>query len=119
MSAMCLTLVSISSFAGSPETITIKMNEVGHGEEDVERPPKGFRIPSSPKECTIDFENHRIELSTFEFILSYELWDEDGTYPIESFASDSEFVEILSGESGAYQLRLVGEDRVYLGYIEL
>lgn len=55
------------------------MNGIGLGEEDIEYHKKGHRIPSARKECTIDFENHRIELSTSEFILSYELWDEDGT----------------------------------------
>ncbi len=115
---MCLTLVSVSSFAGTTP-ISIVMNEIGHGEEDIEYPNKGHRIPSKPIECTIDLDNHRIELTTSEFITTYELWEEDGTYPIATCASDSEFVEFLSVLSGEYQLRLVGEEHVYIGYLEL
>lgn len=119
MSAICLTLVSMSTFAETSETISIEMNEVGHGEEDHEHPPKGFRMPVASTRCTIEFENLRIELSTSEIILTYELWDEDGITLMASFASDYEFVDFLSGLSGGYQLRLIGEDHVYIGYLEL
>lgn len=80
---------------------------------------KGHRMPFAPIICTIDFKNHRIELSSSEFIIAYELWDEDGTYVIGSNASDSEFVDFISGLSDLYQLRLIGVEHVYIGYLEL
>lgn len=102
--------------ASEDQTIEMMVDE----EPEVgERPSKGIRMPSHSKECTIDFGNHRIELSTSEFILSYELRDEDGTLTLASYASDAEFVEFLSGVSGTYQLRLIGEEHVYIGYLEL
>lgn len=112
----CLSLVSISAFAGS-DSISIGMT-ISQVEEE-EHPLKGWRIPSSPKECTIDFENHCIELSSSEFIIAYELWDEEGTYIIGSNASDSEFVDFMSGLSGMYQLHLIGVEHVYVGHLEL
>ena len=112
----CLSLVSISAFAGS-DSISIGMTISQVDEE--EHPLKGWRIPSSPEECTIDFENHCIVLSSSEFIITYELWDEEGTYIIGSNASDSEFVDFMSGLSGVYQLRLIGVEHVYVGYLEL
>ncbi len=78
-----------------------------------------MRIPTTPILCTIDFENHRIELSTTDFITTYELWDEDGMFLLASYTTDSEFVGNLSNLTGAYQLRLVGEDHIYMGYLEL
>ncbi len=116
LSGLCLILVSIPSFAKS-EQIAIGLF-IDSTFED-ERPSKGNRAPSVSVIGTIDFENHRIELSSSEFILAYELWDEDGTYVIGSNASDSEFVDFISGLSGVYQLRLIGVEHVYVGYLDL
>lgn len=107
---------SVATFASIHEpSIGIQVFEKPEPKEET---PRGCRTPSLPIECTIDFENHCIELSSSEFILAYELWDEDGTYVIGSNASDSEFVDFISGLSGVYQLRLIGVEHVYVGYLE-
>lgn len=108
---------SVASIASTHEpTVQIRVCE----DPDIkEEPNRGKRIPSSPIECTIDFQNLRIELSSTEYINSFEVWDEEGVYPIASYDYDSEFVDFLSGLSGVYQIQLVGEEHVYIGYIEL
>ncbi|MDE6521869.1 MAG: hypothetical protein K2L17_03540 [Muribaculaceae bacterium] len=116
LSGLCLILVSIPCFAKS-EQIAIGLF-IDSTLED-ERPSKGNRAPAVSVICTIDFENHRIELSSSEFITAYELWDEDGTYVIRSNALDSEFADFISGLSGVYQLRLIGVEHAYIGYIDL
>ncbi len=114
--------ISIATYAFAsfalPKTPTIEII-VNEAPDNVGPPNKGMRTPSSPKECTIDFDNHRIELPTSEFISAYELWDVDGTYVIASYASEPEFVDFLYELTGEYQLRLNGEDHVYIGYLEL
>ncbi len=117
ISGLCLSFASLSAFAVH-ESISLGIS-IQEDNEEEDLPSKGFRIPSSHKECTIDFQNHRIGLSTSEIILTFELWDEDGITLMASFASDHGFVDFLSGLSGGYQLRLIGEDHVYIGYLEL
>lgn len=116
LSGLCLILISIPSFAKS-EQIAIGLFIDSTIVDDA--PSKGNRAPAVSVIGTIDFENHRLELSSSEFITAYELWDEDGTYVIGSYGSDSEFVDFMSGLSGVYQLRLIGVEHVYVGYLEL
>lgn len=87
-------------------------------DEGKDVPSKGMRIPSVPVVCTIDFEHHLISAAPYE-ITTYELWDEDGHAPLVSYDSDYEFVEFISGLSGNYQLRLVTNQRIYVGYLDL
>ena len=115
LSGICLSIASVSAVAES-ETIIISMND---GREIKDLPSKGARKPPVSIICTIDFEKHSIATSIQFDITGYELWDEDGVYPIASYDTDSEFVDFLSEQSGVYQLRLVGEEHAYIGYIEL
>ena len=118
LSGLCLTLVSISAFARS-ETISLGKIDNGYGEEDMDPPNRGHRIPSPATTCTIDFDNHRIETSIPYEITAYELWDEDGIDTIVSYPSDYDIVELMSTVSGAFQLRLITVEYTYIGYLEL
>ena len=113
-----MVLASIPMYAGS-NPIRIGLSDMQQVEEEDERPSKGYRVPAAPVICTIDFESHRIATSIPYEIIAYELWDEDGTAQIVSFASDYDLVEYMSCMSGAFQLRLVSSERTYVGYIDL
>lgn len=95
------------------------MSSNGYGEEDVDPPLRGHRIPSPATTCTIDFENDRIETSIPYEIIAYELWDEDGVDTIVSYTSDYDIVEFMSTVSGVFQFRLITVERTYVGYLEL
>lgn len=113
---ICLTIISLPVEADS-ESITISL-----GTEDPDRTdpdPKGLRTPVAPNICTIDYGNHCITSTIPYEIIAYELWDEEGHAPLVSYKSDYEFVEFISGLSGNYQLRLVTNQRVYVGYLDL
>lgn len=89
------------------------------GPDKNDLPEKGYRMPSAPFICTIDFENHRIETSLPYNIIAYELWDEDGDSPIVSYANDYEMVECMANDSGVFQFRIVTDERTYVGNIDL
>lgn len=81
--------------------------------------PKGHRTPAAWSECIVSFTDNCIETSVAMDILSYELWDEDGESMLVSCATDHELVEFMSCISGSYQLRLVTEEYLYIGYVNL
>jgi len=84
-----------------------------------EESPKGWRAPSKPATCTIDFTTLSITSNRVSSVLSYELWDEEGETSIAAYPSDSELVQFMTGLDGVYQLRLVTDEYIYIGYIEL
>ena len=52
-------------------------------------------------------------------VISYELRDEEGETMIVGFSSDSDLVEFMTSLQGVYQIRLVTDEYLYIGYIEL
>ena len=109
-------LWQFQTLASSDSTqITLQPEGPDKGDEH----EKGYRMPSAPFICTIDFENHRIETSIPYNITIYELWDEDGVSPIVSYANDYELVDYMANASGVFQLRVITAKRIYVGYIDL
>lgn len=96
-------------------TLTTQVNNNNH----IRPPEKGNRKPSSPLISIVDFASGHIEVSTPTPIISYELWDEEGETSIAAYPSDSELVQFMTGLDGVYQLRLVTDEYIYIGYIEL
>lgn len=104
------------TLAASDSTqITLQPEDPDKGDEH----EKGYRMPSAPFICTIDYDNHRIETSIPYEITAYELCDEDVYSPTISYASDYELVEYMANASGVFQLRVVTAERTYVGYIDL
>lgn len=81
--------------------------------------PKGKRIPSAPILCVVDFESGQFHVDNYLCISSYELWNEEGESLIVAYPEDERMVEFMSGLQGTYQLRLVAEECLYVGYVEL
>lgn len=88
-------------------------------EKEDEEPDKGKRCPTFPTTCVIDFSSLEITFSEAHAVISYELWDEEGTTIIASYDNDHEMVMYLANLSGCYQLRLVTDTGAYIGYLYL
>lgn len=89
-------------------------------EKDIpEKNPWGYRKPTAPITCMIDFTDLSITSDRLPMVLSYELWDETGDYMIVSYSSDFHMVTFMISLTGCYQLRLETEENTYIGYIEL
>lgn len=82
-------------------------------------PTKGHRMPSEKVVCVIDFTSGQIMVETSSPVISYELRDEEGETMIVGFSSDSDLVEFMTSLQGVYQIRLVTDEYLYIGYIEL
>lgn len=101
----------------SADQITVSLNK-----DDIdirEESPKGWRIPAAPILCTIDFRNSSITSGIPKPVLFYQLWDEEGETMLASYSTDSEMVAFMTQLIGVYQLRIVTEDSIYIGYTEL
>lgn len=80
---------------------------------------RGRRTPARHIYCLIDFDVKGISIENDTEILSYELWNEEGESLIVAYPEDEQMVEFMSGLKGTYQLRLVTEECLYVGYVEL
>lgn len=81
--------------------------------------PDGNRMPPRPILCSISIE-YGIECEvTPEDILSYEIWSEDSTVCIATFADETDFVQQLFALPGAYQIRFLTAYYIYIGYISI
>ena len=101
MIALCL-IVGQSAAMAARNDVTVYLENEEETEVNNED-PKGPRMPSHPVVCTIDFSNHRMELSVLPQIISYEVWDEKGESLIKSYASDSDMVAYLATVSGSFR----------------
>ncbi len=104
--------------AGRIATVTVMLAQQQNEPDKKTQPSKGHRMPAYTI-CTVDFTTGTIESNTRDAVATYELWDAEGECMLVSFVSDHELVGYMSGISGAYQLRLVTEEYIYIGYIEL
>lgn len=111
-----LLLANTTVAADSP--LRVPLSTQNNETNDKVLPDKWHRMPAYIP-CTIDFAAGTIESGIESPILSYELWDEDGVDMLISFGSPQEFTHYVSTLTGSYQLRLVTEDYLYIGYLEL
>lgn len=77
------------------------------------------RIPSVKAECIISIPEQQITTDIPSEILSYELWDTDGETIEVAFSDEENMTQYLSGVVGEYQLRLVTDEYIYIGYLYL
>lgn len=112
----CLLFANTALAAGSSLSVPLSMQN--NESNDRILPDKWHRMPAYIS-CTIDFAAGTIESGIESPILSYELWDEDGVDMLISFGSPQEFTHYMSTLTGSYQLRLVTEEYLYIGYLEL
>lgn len=103
-----------------PETIVLDKQPSGSGGDPIpSQTPDGNRIPPRPILCSISIE-YGIECEvTPEDILSYEIWSEDSTVCIATFADETDFVQQLFALPGAYQIRFLTAYYIYIGYISI
>lgn len=80
---------------------------------------KGPRMPSMKAECIILIPEQQITTDIPSEILSYELWDTDGETIEVAFSNEESMTQYLSGVVGEYQLHLVTEEYVYIGFLYL
>lgn len=114
--AVSFMLASSAVHAHQVETTIIPQMETIEPNEDFER---GHRVPPVKKPCVIDFDTKEIKTSVGQTIFSYELWDEGGEGLIAEYAIDSEMVTFLESLEGCFQLSLITDDCIYIGYLEL
>lgn len=81
--------------------------------------PKGPRMPSMKAECIISIPEQQITTDIPSEILSYELWDTDGESIEVAFSDEESMTQYLSGVVGEYQLHLVTDEYIYIGYLYL
>ena len=115
--AACCLLLTTSAAAAEPVT-TIKLTKQDQEPIKKDRPSKGNRMPGYTT-CLIDLLNRCIICSMEETVLHYELWDENGETLLVSYPTDGEMTGYMADISGAYQLRLVTEEYLYIGYVDL
>lgn len=121
IASTCLLFANIANAANTAAgiaTVTVMLAQQEIQPSKKTQPSKGHRMPSYTM-CTVDFTTENIESNTQYAVTTYELWDEEGEVMLASYTSDNELVEYMSGISGPYQLRLVTEEYLYIGYIEL
>lgn len=81
--------------------------------------PKGPRMPSMKAECIISIPEQQITTDIPSEILSYELWDTDGETIEVAFSDEESMTQYLSSIVGEYQLHLVTEEYIYIGFLYL
>lgn len=118
MIALSLTMGSGLDVMAEPTSSQVTVSVTEEGKDIREESPWGYRKPSPPIRCTIDFNTLSITLDRIPIVLSYELWDEDGENMVISYSTDYDMVSYISSLSGVYRLRLVCAEKVYIGYIE-
>ena len=111
-----MTVWQCEVYAIPDSPVTIMLNPEGN---EKEIPDKGMRSPSLSSTCIIDFSSLEIIFSEAYAVISYELCDEDGTTIVALYDNDYEMVMYLANLSGCYQLRLVTDTGVYVGYLYL
>lgn len=112
----CLLFANTALAAGSSLSVPLSMQNNESNDKTV--PDKWHRMPAYIP-CTIDLEAGTIESGIESPILSYELWDEDGVDIVVSFGSAQDITLFMATQTGSFQLRLVAEDYLYIGYLEL
>lgn len=107
--------------AAADNSITLNLNQENSDSEPEKEMPdtKGRRSMPIPIKCIIDFGEGTVRTTLTSEVISYEIWDSEGTTPVAQCIDDSDFVVILSSIDGFYQLRLKTESHQYIGYVEL
>ena len=86
--------------AAADNSITLNLNQESsdseHDDEDVKT--KGPR--SMPIRCIIDFGEGTVRTTLTSEVISYEIWDSEGTTPVVQCIYDSDFVVMLSSIGG-------------------
>lgn len=82
-------------------------------------PPQHRRTPPVKETCTLDFSRQQILTTVSDVIISYEVWTEDGILQMGAFDNDADVVMFLNGIFGFYQIRLLTEEHIFVGYVEL
>lgn len=118
---MMCTLNENYIWASLPHSVSmeIPLNRQSTVPDYREAPRKGNRMPSMSEYCMIDFDQYLIETSVSETIESYEIWNAEGVSVFATFPDELTFVQCLAGIEGLYQIRLVTDEYIYIGCIEL
>lgn len=108
--------INVKASNTSPQ-ITVYITE--EGKDIREESPWGYRKPTQPITCMIDFNSLSITCDRIPMVLSYELWNETGESMSISYYNDCDMVRYISSLTGGiYQLRLICTETIYIGYIE-
>lgn len=78
---------------------------------------EGNRIPPRPFICTISESSGIQSDINKEDISSYEIWSESYEICIASYTSEDDFIYHIFSIPGAYEIRLISDDYVFVGYI--
>lgn len=107
--------------AAADNSITLNLNQENSDSEpdDEDVKTKGPRSMPMPIRCIIDFGEGTVRTTLTSEVISYEIWDSEGTTPVAQCIDDSDFVIMLSSIDGFYQLRLKTDLHQYIGYVEL
>lgn len=120
-----ITLVILLFFAmdvaAADNSITLNLNQESSDSEPEKEMPdtKGPRSMPMPIRCIIDFDEGTVRTTLTSEVISYEIWDSEGTAPVAQCIDDYDFVVMLSSICGFYQLKLKTESHQYVGYVEL
>lgn len=109
-------VILTSTFAQVTNSVNLTKSDIEPIKKDL--PSKGKRTPSHFV-CTYDIEEGWINTNIPYQINFYELWDEDGLSMIASCSSDSEFISLISELNGTYLIKLVTDQYLFIGIIEL
>lgn len=102
--------------AANSDPLTVSLHKVEEGYPDQDPDEKGVRIPPRPVSCIIQ-ENGILASVDLNDIISYEIWDIDGSVCVASFTEELDFIRYLFSYSGEYQIRLRANDYYYIGYL--
>ena len=98
-------------------TLTLEQSVISSDPEKYNPDHKGRR--SMPIICIIDLISGTVQTTLTSEIISYEIWNSDGTALVAQYIDEPDFVGSLCDVSGFYQLRFITESYQYIGYIEL
>lgn len=109
--------------AAMEETYPVQLSQADYEDSDDDEfddlVPCRRRTPPVKETCTLDFSRQQILTTVSDVILSFEIWTEDGIFQMGAFDSDADVVMFLNGIFGFYQIRLLTEEHIYVGYVEL
>ena len=117
--AILLPLFAATAMAQSSYSLSVVKVPSTSEPEKNDIPQHGHRTPGCPIEAIISLGGG-VEIQGIDSadILSYEVCDEEGVC-LASFADESDFTGFLFSNAGAYMVRFITDDYIYIGYVEI
>ncbi len=100
--------------------VNLQKAPASSGPNDIEDYEYGHRRPTQPVECNISSDGIQFtSVTESPDILTYELWDAEGTCSIASFCDEAGFINFLFSQSGEFQIRFTTPDYNLVGFIQI